>query len=605
MNLPRLLLFFICSNVCLFSTSQSVDSLKTVMKSNSSYSQKIKAYLTFEEKYGLQNFDEMLRIGNEGVELARNNGDFISVAEFQRFIGQAYYFKGQFEIAAKNYYSSINLLEKTGEKRKLALAYNELAKLYRKTRDLSRSLETYDKALVIFKYLNDRAGIAMIMNESGVVFEYAEQYAKAIERYSASLQINKVLKDSIGIAYALSNIAGVYTIQKKYDIAEEYLLQVLQIRKILKDSFALALTYSDISTTYAAMNSFSIAKNFIDTSNQIADRMNYPELKQNNYALLADMAKKTGDYQIALNYYQKSTAIRDSLFTLSKTKQIEELNTQYETVKKEQKIKEQQDHITQQNILIIGAALLSILIILLAYTQYRRTKWKQEAKMQLAILKQQELATKAVLEAEENERIRIAKDLHDGIGQMMSVAKMNLSTMEEELNLDAGKKIKMERIISLVDESCKELRSVSHNLMPNALLKAGLAAAVREFIEKIDSQSLQIDLHSEGLQERMDADTETVLYRIIQECVNNVIKHSAATRLDISLINDEDGISVTVEDNGKGFNSSALEKFEGIGLKNMKTRSEYLKGTIEINSTPDKGTLVAIHIPAVNKLINL
>jgi len=575
------------------------------MKSNSSYSQKIKAYLTFEEKYGLQNFDEMLRIGNEGVELARNNGDFISVAEFQRFIGQAYYFKGQFEIAAKNYYSSINLLEKTGEKRKLALAYNELAKLYRKTRDLSRSLETYDKALVIFKYLNDRAGIAMIMNESGVVFEYAEQYAKAIERYSASLQINKVLKDSIGIAYALSNIAGVYTIQKKYDIAEEYLLQVLQIRKILKDSFALALTYSDISTTYAAMNSFSIAKNFIDTSNQIADRMNYPELKQNNYALLADMAKKTGDYQIALNYYQKSTAIRDSLFTLSKTKQIEELNTQYETVKKEQKIKEQQDHITQQNILIIGAALLSILIILLAYTQYRRTKWKQEAKMQLAILKQQELATKAVLEAEENERIRIAKDLHDGIGQMMSVAKMNLSTMEEELNLDAGKKIKMERIISLVDESCKELRSVSHNLMPNALLKAGLAAAVREFIEKIDSQSLQIDLHSEGLQERMDADTETVLYRIIQECVNNVIKHSAATRLDISLINDEDGISVTVEDNGKGFNSSALEKFEGIGLKNMKTRSEYLKGTIEINSTPDKGTLVAIHIPAVNKLINL
>lgn len=595
------MLFFAGNIICYCTAAQTADSLKAVMKSNAVYSQKIKAYLTFEEKFGLQNFDEMLQVGNEALGLARHHGDSVSVADFKRYIGEAFYFKGKYDIAAQYYYASINLLENTGEKKKLALVYNELAKLYRKTKDLTQSLETYNKALAIFQSLNDKPGISMIMNESGVVFEYAKQYPQAIERYKTSLQIDKELKDSIGISYALSNLAGVYTIQKKYATAEIYILQALQIRKKLKDTFSLALTYSDIAATYAAMKNFVKAKPYIDTSNTIADKMNYPELQQNNYILLADIAKEEEDYKTALHYYQKGTSIHDSLFTLDKTKQIEELKTQYQTVKKEQKIQEQQSQITKQNMLIIISGALLVLIILFAYMQYRRTKWKQAIQMQSTLLQQQKLATKAVLEAEEKERIRIAKDLHDGIGQMMSVAKMNLSTIEEELVLNADEKLKMERIIGLVDESCREVRSVAHNLMPNALLKAGLASAVREFIDKIDTHSLRIDLYNEGLQERLDADTETVLYRVIQESVNNVLKHSGANGLDISLINDADGISVTIEDNGKGFNTANMEAFSGIGLKNMKTRIEYLKGTIEWNSMPGKGTLVAIHIPAGTK----
>ena len=123
-------------------------------------------------------------------------------------------------------------------------------------------------------------------------------------------------------------------------------------------------------------------------------------------------------------------------------------------------------------------------------------------------------------------------------------------------------------------------------------------AAIREFIDKIDHRSLQIDIHSEGLDGKLNPDTETVLYRVIQESVNNVIKHSEANRLDISFINDTDGVSVTVEDNGKGFNTTNTSHFAGIGLKNMKTRIEYLRGTIEWNSGEGNGTLVAIHIPA-------
>src|SRR5262249_4868889 len=138
---------------------------------------------------------------------------------------------------------------------------------------------------------------------------------------------------------------------------------------------------------------------------------------------------------------------------------------------------------------------------------------------------------------------------------------------------------------------------VSHNMMPNALLKSNLDTAVQEFIDKLDQKKMRVHLYTEGLDERLDSNIETVLYRVIQECVNNVIKHASATTLDISLIKDKDGISATVEDNGSGFDTTDKQKLNGMGLKNITTRIEYLKGTVEFDSNPGKGTLVALHVP--------
>ena len=214
-------------------------------------------------------------------------------------------------------------------------------------------------------------------------------------------------------------------------------------------------------------------------------------------------------------------------------------------------------------------------------------------------MQQQQLAAAAVMKAEENERQRIAKDLHDGVGQMMSAAKMNLSSFENDLQFTTDdQRNSFDRIISLVDESCREVRSVSHQMMPNILLKSGLANAVADFLDKIDQRQLKVALHTEGLNERLDENTEIVLYRVLQECVNNVIKHSGASQLDIALIKDKDGISISIEDNGKGFNPAQLGEDAGIGLKNMKARIDYLNGTIDFDSAPGKGTLVAIHIPS-------
>jgi signal transduction histidine kinase len=586
-------------SVTITSAQVNTDSLRQIIDTrNLPYGDQINASIKLVESYQLKDFDSTLFESDKALKLARRHTDSVSVAEIKRQIGVASYFKGKYDDAAANFYESISILEKNKNKKKLAPVYNDLAKLYRKTRDLDKALDNYNKADALYRQLKDTAGIAMILNESGVVFEYRENYKEAINRYTSSMRLAEKKGDSLSVSYSLSNIAGVYVIEKKYAFAEQNLLRALNIRRMLKDSFALALTYSDLGATMNAKGDWAKAIEYLNTSNRIAESLKYPELQSNNYNELSTVAQKQGHYQEAFQYFLKRSSLRDSLFALEKTKQIQELNTKYESAKKEQQITKQKNRLRFQNFLLIGIGGLVLLLGLLAHSQYRRFKLRQEAAMKTELMKQQELAVKAVMEAEENERERIARDLHDGVGQMMSAAKMNLSAYESDAQFKTEEEKKaFEKIISLVDESCREVRTVSHIMMPNALLKNNLATAIQDFIDKLSGKDLKVHVYTQGIDERFDSNVETVLYRVVQECVNNAIKHAGASTLDISLIRDKDGISGTIEDNGRGFDANDKEKYDGIGLKNIITRIEYLKGTVDFDSAPGRGTLVALHVP--------
>lgn len=579
-------------------SQENPDSLRVIMNSKRPYQEQIDAAIKLVEHFELKNFDSTIVEGNKAIKIAQKNTDSVSIAELKRHIGVASYFKGEYDVAAKNFYESISILEKSNKPEKLAPVYNELAKLYRKTKDLDRATENYTKAETIYRNLRDTGGIAMILNESGVVYEYRKDYREAVNRYNASLKLAEASGDSVGVSYSLSNIAGVYVIERKYDLAEINLLRALHIREELRDSFALALTYSDLGAAMNAKGDYQKAVKYLSISNKIAEKLKYPELQSNNYNELSLIAKKQGDFQQAYDFYMMRSALRDSLLGLEKTKQIEELNAKYEAVQKEQQIVEQKNKIRLQNYLFIGIAGLILFSALLIYSFYKRYKMRKESQLQSEIMKQQQIAVKAVMEAEENERQRIAKDLHDGVGQMMSAAKMNLSAIESEIQFtNKEQQQSFEKTIQLVDESCREVRNVSHIMMPNALLKNNLPDAIRDFINKIGYKSLEIHFYSEGLDDRFDSNIETVLYRVIQECVNNAIKHAKATTLDISLIRDKDGISGTIEDNGQGFDISGSRKLDGIGIKNITSRIEYLKGTVDFDSAPGRGTVVGLHIP--------
>ena len=593
-----LIYFFLLTGSVAIAQQQLIDSLRLVISSRASDQEKIKACFKLSNAIAFKDFDECLSIAATGAALAQKVKDQPFFSEFQKTIGIAYYFKGNFDSAAVYYYRALAVLNKINEPEKKAAVLNELGKLYRKTRDLDRALQMYNEAYALYERVGNNDGMATILNESGVVFEYKEDYKEAINRYKSSLAIREKMNDINGKAYSLNFIGGVYTLQKNFGEAEKYLLQSLELRRQLKDTFAIAFNIADLGYMYNEQGRLDKAEEQYDLSNTIAAKMKFPDLLLENYKVLSDIAEKKGDAHLSLDYYKRHVALKDSLFSGEKLKQIEELNAKYQAEKKEQQLILQDTEITKKNYLLLGLGVAVALLVLWGIAFFRKRRIQQELGLQATIMKQQDIATKAIITAEENERKRIAADLHDGVGQMMSAAKMNLSAFESDIVFkDESQKAAYERVLSLVDESCREIRSVSHQMMPNALLKSGLANAVREFIDKIDNRIIRINLHAEGLQERLDSNVETIMYRVIQECVNNVIKHSGANELDISLIRDKDGIAVTIEDNGKGFDTTDKQKFDGIGLKNIISRVNFLKGEVDFDSRPGEGTLVAIHIP--------
>lgn len=577
------------------------DSLKAVIRNSKVPGEIIPAYTILANMYASKNFDESMKMAEAGREVAKKIKDSVGMAEFTRIIGLNLYFKGKFNDAASYYYESLKMLEsntsKNGKHTK-ALTLNELGKLFRKTRDLDRALQHYSEALDIYKELNDEEGMATIFNESGVVYEYKADYAEALNRYNRSLEIRNKMGDKLGESYSLSFIGGIYALQKDFGKARKYLDASLDLRRQLKDSFSMSLSYSDIAIMYMEMNDYPAAIDYYTRSNTIADSMKYPQLMLENYKSMALAEEKRKDPGRSLEYFKKYAVLKDSIMTTEKINQIESLHAQYQAEKKEHQLALQQAVIQRKNTMIWGMVAVSLLLFYAGLNAYRKKQAQNRLLLQETVIKEQEAATRAVLEAEDNERKRIAAELHDGIGQMMSAAKMNLSVFENELTFENNKQKKQfENVISLVDMSCKEIRSVSHQMMPKALMKNGLVNAVREFVDRIDNRVIKISLHTEGLKETIDINTASVLYRVIQESVNNVLKHADAGRLDISIAKDDEGIDVTIEDDGKGFKMSDSLLQDGIGLKNIVSRVQFLKGTVEFDTSPGKGTLVAIHIP--------
>ena len=601
----------------------------------------VKTYNELTWQYRNISREKALDYGNKALELAQK-------WHFDKGIAQAYndmgiiYFDQDNHVKALEYYkNALDIRNNAKDIPGMAALYNKIGILYQRDGKFDSALQNQQKALSLYESISNKYGIATSLNNIGIVHQNMGNLDEALQYQEKSIAIKEEIKDKMGVAGSLINVANIYLIRKDFKRAEENYLKAENITRLLANKEYLSNALNNLGSFYVktgqyekalagVQESYMIRKEMKDTKGMVSCMINLSEILTltgkldsagnllNNalsiadttnscrpelpriYKQLALMYEAKGDFKNALMMQRKYSERNDSLYTDDLKTQFAKLQTQYETAKKEQTIQQQQFEITRKNYWLVAILAFFLIMGIIGYSIYHRNKMQEENRLQLAVMKQQDLATKAVIEAEENERKRIAGDLHDGVGQMMSAAKMNLSGFENRVNFNSEEDRRAyEKIIALVDESCKEVRNVSHNMMPNALLKRGLSSAVKEFIDKIDSNILQVNLHSEGLNERLDSNVETVLYRVIQECVNNVIKHSGANALDISLIKDKDGISATIEDNGKGFDKTGIQQLSGIGLKNIQTRIEYLKGTVDFDSAPGKGTLVAIHVPLI------
>jgi two-component system NarL family sensor kinase len=518
---------------------------------------------------------------------------------------RAYMARNQTAEAMSTGLEAIKWYEKGGYRPGVADGYVSIAIMFVRKGENERGIAYHKKALAVYQDMKLMSMVAQELNNLAIIETRLKRYSSAIRYHEKSARISIDAKDTSNIADAYSDMGATYYELKRYDKALYYLKQAVDLRHKINEPKNISYTLNYIGLTYEKLGDKTKAIAYMKQAHDIAAKLHNAEQIQDSFEAMSAFYAHNRQLDSAYFFSNKFKLFKDSVEITDDKKAFNSLLIKYETEKKQQQINVLNKENTIQKLSIAGhnktVAIIVGLFVLSAVIGglfYYSNKLKQKAAMQQHMLAQQDVLTKAVIEAEEKERKRIASDLHDGVGQLFSAVKMNLSGLIERIKIERDEdRFLAEKTLALVDESCKEVRVISHQMMPNMLLRSGIASDVKSFIDKIDSERLKVTVETNGFKDRIESNVETILYRVIQETVNNVIKHSKASKLDIVLNRDASGITALVTDNGIGFNTIYKDDFAGIGLKNIAARIEYLKGTVEYYSSPEKGTSVSIWVP--------
>lgn len=632
LNTIRITIFFLLLAIVSYADNPNHDSIREIIKTKQGQ-QKVDLLNEISLDYCYSNPAFAKQLLFECIKAADDEKYGEGCGKAYIRLGIAYDVSGQYDSAVYCYKYA---LTKYTSPKGLGSAYNNLGLIEWKQAKLKEASEYLYKALTYFQQLDDKSYLANAYNNLGLIFYETKDLKKALGFQLKALHIYKEKNDMEHIGATCTNLSNVYHALNKLDSCEYYIKQSINYSTRVNDLYGLGIAYIDYATilSSAPYTRYDEALAYFLKALELKQKMNEEEGIVHIYINMSHIYKYKGDWENFLKYNRQALGLSkkntflsrqktiyhniaeyftnhknadsvyhylmlyktmtDSIFNREFKSSLSDSETKYQTKEKELTIKTQEYRLSKQNYYIVALSLSILTIGLIFFFVYYRNKQHQKLKLKEEIIKQQDIAAKAILEAEDNERRRIAGDLHDSVGQILSAVKINLSSLQSTVQQESS--ARYENIMNMVDGACKEVRAISHNMMPNSLLRSGLVAAIKEFINQIDSDVLKVRLDTTGLNQRLDHNTEMVLYRVIQECVNNVIKHAQAKTLEIQIIKDREGISVTIEDDGVGFDPS--QQKDGIGLANLRTRIEFLKGQLDIQSSPGRGTLIAIFVGA-------
>ena len=513
--------------------------------------------------------------------------------------GLLYFKKGDYQ---KCLTFSLPMLENSTGIPKANLLGN-IAACYNYLGQYEQSIRYQQEAIDIFKESNNLQGVSTGYNLIGAVYNEKKKPAEALKFLLQGFEMKKTLNDTLGMANSLVNTGKSYFLLGNYQISKDRFMEAEKLFKSQGDKPGLARVYTNLGVLNSKLDSNAKASQYEQQAIKIAEQIKDKYVLNEVYSNMGATFKDQNQLDSALAYKEKALLIKDSFINLEVQKQVANMQVKYETAEKEKQIIQQQYKIERKNIYLFVSLVLLALLFFAGYLVFANYKTRKKKELQQQLFRQKQQAGIEVINAEENERKRIAGDLHDGVGQLLSAANFNLQALEVFVIKDEVSTALFHKTITLINESGIEVRGLSHNLMPNALVKKGLVNAVRDFISQIHDQKLKIQVETDGLNRALPTHIESVLYRIIQECVNNVIKHARATQLDISIQQDETGVNILIEDNGIGFNVAEAQQKDGIGLHNLSSRIQYLNGSIEWDAAPGKGTVVSIHVPPAENII--
>lgn len=613
--------------------AQDLDSLENVLATGSIQpAEKIKICDDLSWGYLNSDFDKSKKYALEGITLAEKENDQLMTGTLYRNLGVAYYMASQLDTAHLYFDRAMEYAVKIGDSNLEALVNFARANLYNLNGEYQKALELYLKSLPVFEEAGNKPRVRRVLGNIGVLYASLQNFDEAEKYYLQAEKLSIELDDQWGLAQAYNGLGIIYCSKKEYEKALDYTLRSEKIGKECGDLQTEALAAQTISEVYYAhFNDFGKAEEYAKKGLALAEELGYPgniASLQNNlsniyfhqgrydeskeYALKAiatdttdlniysNMAAnvvragiETGDTPNALKYFDIYRRAIDYRASREYQNALTEMQTRYETEKKELKLTALEKQKKLGIAITILGALISILVIASLFFRHKAISHKKDLAEQKVFQLEQEkqlIATQAVLKGETTERARIARDLHDGLGGMLSVVKLKLIDMKGNLVLPESDVPLFQNALGLLDNSITELRRVARNLMPESLMRYGLKAALTDFCGSIEL----VSLHFYGEERRLDEKLEITLFRIIQELVNNAIKHSEASQINVQLIFEPSRISMVVQDNGKGFDVKATDTSKTTGLNSIRSRVESLNGQLDMLSSPGNGTEVHV-----------
>ena len=396
--------------------------------------------------------------------------------------------------------------------------------------------------------------------------------------------------------------------ENNYEKALPILQESIKLSETLGDDYRKSACYCNFAVGLGWLERYSEAEDYFRKFQQLNAKVGNVYLTKECYSNYALILEKSGQFKYATNLKNVVLNLVDSIYRIENRSIISDLEANYQSQKKDQDLAIQRaltdKRTTERNsvlVALVGLILLSILIYRFWRNKVLREKIISTQELSIKELtikeleqKNQLLAMTSMLEGQEQERARIAQDLHDGLGALMATIRSHFNKIQDEIaNLD---KLNLyDKTKSLISEASEEVRRISHNMMPASLKLLGLTAAVKDLGDRLRNDHIEVTVEVFGNEKVLNENMSVMTYRIIQELAHNVIRHAEAQHLLLQLLFSDQSLSITVEDDGVGFDPTQCR--QGLGLRSVKSRVTYLHGKMDIISQPDQGTSIQIEIP--------
>ncbi len=549
------------------------------------------------------NYQKAIEWFNKSLAIRTELQDSAGMAALYNKIGIVYQKKGLLKKALENQIEALKIYEDLGSDLWIGYSLNNMAIIHQNLGNLDKALQYHQKALTYRIKMDDVYGEAGSYGNMANVYVKLHDTSLAIQYYDKALTIFRKIDDKESISAMLNNLGNIYIARGKESDALTLLEESLKIRENLGDKKGIASTLLRMGEAYTSMGSYKKASQVLYRARRLAREIDVVEEEMVSYLNLAKMYALQHQLDSAFKNMSLYIATKDSVYNQRLEEQIIDVQTRYETEKMEQDMNllKSEKELTElrlkqkrmQNLLLILAI---ITIVGAAIFSFYRRKLKQKAAMDAAKIRYNEQKIRAVIEGQEEEQRRIARELHDGVGQKLAGLKLNWSS------LISGTEIKKvwpdyNNLTLLIDETAQEVRTISHQMLPKELEQFGLIPSIESLLEiNFKNTGTNTSFSHMGVEERLPYTVELTIYRILQELVSNILKHAHASSIKVELLKRRDRILLIVEDDGIGMD---LEKMKngGIGVMNIESRVESVQGRVTFESEQEKGTFVTVNIP--------